>query len=69
MAKKKAAAQPKTLRIKLVRSMIGYKQDQRDTVKSLGLRKINQVVEVQDIPAMRGMINKVIHLLTVEEVE
>jgi large subunit ribosomal protein L30 len=68
MAKKKAA-QPKTLRVKLVRSMIGYKRDQRETVKSLGLRKINQVVEVQDIPAMRGMINKVIHMLTVEEVE
>jgi len=68
MAKKKAA-QPKHLRVKLVRSMIGYKQDQRDTVRSLGLRKINQVVEVQDTPAMRGMINKVIHMVNVEEVE
>jgi large subunit ribosomal protein L30 len=68
MAKKKVA-QPKHLRVKLVRSMIGYKRDQRETVKSLGLRKINQVVEVQDIPAIRGMINKVIHMVNVEEVE
>jgi len=68
MAKKKVT-QPKHLRVKLVRSMIGYKRDQRETVKSLGLRKINQVVEVQDTPAMRGMINKVIHMVNVEGVE
>ena len=67
MAKKKE--QPKMLRVKLVRSVIGYQQDQRDTVRSLGIRKMNQTVEVPDNPVMRGMINKVIHLVSVEEVE
>jgi large subunit ribosomal protein L30 len=67
MAKKKS--EPKLLRVKLVRSVIGNKQDQRDTVKTLGLRKMHQVVEVPDTPVTRGMINKVIHLLKVEEVE
>jgi large subunit ribosomal protein L30 len=68
MAKKKE--QPtKMLRVKLVRSVIGYQQDQRDTVRSLGIRKMQQTVEVPDNPVMRGMINKVIHLVSVEEVE
>jgi large subunit ribosomal protein L30 len=67
MAKKKA--EPKLLRVKLVRSTIGNKQDQRDTVRTLGLRKMHQVVELPDTPVTRGMINKVIHLLKVEEVE
>ena len=67
MAKKKS--EPKLLRVKLVRSTIGNKQDQRDTVRTLGLRRMHQVVEVQDTPVTRGMINKVIHLLKVEEVE
>lgn len=59
----------KRLRIKLVRSMIGTKQNQRDTLKSLGLRKINQAVEQDDTPSIRGMINTVNHLVQVEEVE
>lgn len=67
MAKKKE--QPKMLRVKLVRSVIGNQQDQRATVRSLGLKKIHQVVEVPDTPVTRGMINKVTHLLSVEEVE
>jgi len=69
MAKKKAAEQPRMLRVKLVRSMIGYQRDQQETVRSLGIKKMNQVVEVPDNPVMRGMINKVIHLVSVEEVE
>ena len=68
MAKKKEQA-TKMLRVKLVRSVIGYQQDQRDTVRSLGIRKMQQTVEVPDNPVMRGMINKVIHLVSVEEVE
>ena len=68
MAKKKEQAN-KMLRVKLVRSVIGYQQDQRDTVRSLGIRKLNHSVEVPDNPVMRGMINKVIHLVSVEEVE
>ena len=55
------------LEITLTRSVIGRPQDQRETVKALGLRKMNQTVEQQDNPAIRGMINKVSHLVTVKE--
>ncbi len=55
------------LEITLTRSVIGRPQDQRETVKALGLRKVNQTVEQQDNPAIRGMINKVSHLVTVKE--
>jgi large subunit ribosomal protein L30 len=67
MAKKKA--EPRTVRVKLVRSLIGQKQDQRDTVRTMGLRRLQQVVELPDTPVTRGMIHKVIHLVKVEEVE
>ena len=56
-----------TLKIKLVKSTIGRKQDQIATVKALGLRKIRHVVEHNDTPQIRGMINKVSHLVAVEE--
>ena len=56
------------LRVKWVRSAIGHPQDQKDTIRSLGLRKLQRTVEVEDTPAMRGMINKVRHLVQVEEV-
>jgi len=59
----------KVLRITLVRSPIGYATRQRLTVKALGLRKMNQVVERPDTPAVRGMVNKVPHLVHVEEIE
>lgn len=55
------------LEITLTRSLIGRPQDQRETVKALGLRKVNQTVEQQDNAAIRGMINKVSHLVTVNE--
>ncbi|WP_442597509.1 50S ribosomal protein L30 [Neobacillus sp. D3-1R] len=55
------------LQITLTRSVIGRPQDQRETVKALGLRKVYQTVEQQDNPAIRGMINKVAHLVTVKE--
>ncbi|MFS0644921.1 50S ribosomal protein L30 [Siminovitchia sp. 179-K 8D1 HS] len=55
------------LTITLTRSLIGRTKDQRDTVKALGLRKLNQTVEHADNPAIRGMINKVSHLVTVKE--
>ena len=57
------------LRVTLVRSSIGYSMRQKRTVKALGLRKLNQVVELPDNPAVRGMINKVPHLIQVEVVE
>ncbi len=56
------------LRIKLVRSVIGSKKDQKATVEALGLKKISQVVEKNDTPEIKGMINKVRHLVEVEEV-
>jgi large subunit ribosomal protein L30 len=56
------------LQITLTRSVIGRPQNQRETVKALGLRKLNQTVEQQDNPAIRGMINKVAHLVTVKEI-
>jgi len=59
----------KKLQIKLVRSLIGSRKDQIATVHSLGLRKINQVVEHDDNPAIRGKIAKMQHLLKVEEIE
>ena len=59
----------KMLRIKLVRSAIGYSLRQKRTVHALGLRKLNQVVERPDNPAVRGMVNKIPHLVQVEEIE
>ncbi len=68
MAKKKVQ-QPKMLRIKLVRSVIGNRDDQRATVRSLGLSRMQQIVERPDTPVVRGMLHKVAHLVSVEEVE
>lgn len=59
----------KKLKITLVRSPIGYKYDQKDTVKRLGLRRMHQTVVKEDNPQIRGMIEKVKHLLVVEEIE
>ena len=58
---------PKTLRLTLVRSIIGLSPKQEATVKALGLRHIRQVVEHEDSPTVRGMINAVPFCLTVEE--
>jgi large subunit ribosomal protein L30 len=57
----------KTVRVTLVRSPIGYTKDQKKTVLALGLRRMHQTVEHTDNPALRGMIQKVIHLVQVEE--
>jgi large subunit ribosomal protein L30 len=57
----------KTLRVTLVRSPIGYTKDQKATARALGLRRMHQTVEHQDNPALRGMIQKIIHLVQVEE--
>ena len=55
------------LEVTLTRSVIGRPEDQRQTVTALGLRKMHQTVEHQDNPAIRGMITKVAHLVTVTE--
>ena len=57
----------KTLRITLVKSPIGYKKDQKKTACALGLYRMNQTVEHTDNPALRGMLNKIVHLLRIEE--
>jgi large subunit ribosomal protein L30 len=57
----------KTLKVTLVRSAIGYNKSQKATVKALGLRRMHQTVEHKDTPALRGMLNAVIHLLKIEE--
>jgi len=57
----------KELHITLNRSVIGRTQVQRDTVQALGLKKLNQTVVKQDNVATRGMINRISHLVTVEE--
>ena len=59
------ATQPKTLKVQLVRSPIGTKVDHRATVRGLGLRRLNSVRELEDTPAVRGMINKVDYLVRV----
>ena len=57
----------KTLRVTLVRSPIGYSKDQKATVRALGLRRMNQTVEHNDSPAIRGMVTKIIHLVRIDE--
>jgi large subunit ribosomal protein L30 len=63
MAKKTAGV----LKIKWVRSFIACPRDMRQTIRGLGFRRMNQVVERPDSPAIRGMILKVRHLVAVEE--
>lgn len=56
----------KMLEITLVKSTIGASTKQRDVVRGLGLRKLNQTVSLQDTPEVRGMVNKVNHMLKVK---
>lgn len=57
------------LRVTQTRSLIGTKPKQRGTIRALGLKRIRHTVEHSDVPEIRGMINKVSHLVSVEEVE
>jgi large subunit ribosomal protein L30 len=63
----KASKQTGTIRIKQIGSVIGCTDDQRATVRGLGLRRMHQVVERQDTPMVRGMVKKVPHLVSVVE--
>jgi large subunit ribosomal protein L30 len=56
----------KKLKVRLVKSTAGCRQSHRDTVRGLGLRRINHVVELADTPAVRGMINKVNYLVRID---
>jgi len=64
----KSPAPPGRLRITLRRSLIGEKPKTRATVRGLGLRRIDSVVEHADTPDIRGMVRRVVHLVDVEEV-
>ncbi|HLS36025.1 MAG TPA: 50S ribosomal protein L30 [Bacillota bacterium] len=59
----------KNLEITLKRSMIGANKKQRNTINSLGLRSVNDVVVKEDSPSVRGMVNIVSHLVTVKEID
>jgi len=56
------------LRITWVKSSIGYSRRQKGTIRALGLRRLGDIVEQPDTPAIRGMVDKVGHLITVEEI-
>lgn len=57
----------KTIKIRQVRSPIGYNKKQREVLRGLGLRRIRHVVEREDSPAVRGMVHKIKHLVEVVE--
>jgi large subunit ribosomal protein L30 len=57
----------KTVKVQLLKGLAGTKQSHRDTVRGLGLKKINQVVELVDTPEVRGMINKVNYLVRIAD--
>ena len=57
----------KTLTVKLVKSVAGTRQSHRDTVRGLGLRKLNSERTLEDTPAVRGMVNKIPHLVRIVE--
>ncbi len=54
------------IRVRQVKSGIGYAKDQRATLVGLGLRRMHQVVELEDTPSVRGMVNKISHLVRIE---
>ena len=64
MAKKNEG---KTIRLTLVCSPIGFPQPQKATIKALGFRRLHQTVEHVDTPVLRGMMDKVVHLIKIEE--
>jgi len=62
-----AQTQDKRISVRWVKSQIGFDQRQRKTLRGLGFRRLNQLVQLQDTPSIRGMIYKVRHLVVVEE--
>ena len=56
----------KKLKVRLLKGLAGCKQSHRDTIRGLGLKRIDQVVELIDTPAVRGMINKVNYLVRID---
>ena len=68
MPNSSSSSNEKRLRVTYSTSSIGVEYDQKETVRRLGLRKLGHTVELPDSPAVRGMLHKVRHLVTVEEV-
>lgn len=64
--RKAAAKSGARIKVTLVRGLVGTRESHRATVRGLGLRRINHTVELEDTPAVRGMINKVAYLLKCE---
>lgn len=56
-----------TIKVTLVKSMIGRPEKHRKVLRGMGLTKLNRTIELQDTPANRGMVNKVSHLVKVQE--
>lgn len=65
MAKAKKATSAGVIKIKMIGSVISCPEKQRATVRGLGLRRLHQVVEREDTPMVRGMVNKVPHLVQI----
>jgi large subunit ribosomal protein L30 len=61
-------SKPRRIRVRQTRTRFGWKRDQRATLRGLGLSRPGSTHELEDTPAVRGMIRKVIHLIEVEEV-
>jgi large subunit ribosomal protein L30 len=61
-------SKPGRIRVRQIRTLFGWKRDQRATLRGLGLSRPGSTHELEDTPAVRGMIRKVIHLIAVEEV-
>ena len=66
MANERTDTKGATVKVTLVKSPIGFKNNQATVVKGLGLRRIRHTVELKDTPATRGMIHKVRHLVEIE---
>ena len=65
--KVKGFSMDKTITVKWIRSTIGRTDDQKKTIRSLGFRRLHQTLTLPDRPEIRGMINRVIHLVEVKE--
>jgi large subunit ribosomal protein L30 len=62
----KAKTNTKTIKVTQIKSLIGAKKSHRDTIRGLGLRRINHTVQLEDTPCVRGMINKVFYMVKCE---
>ncbi|MDQ6954361.1 MAG: 50S ribosomal protein L30 [Mariprofundaceae bacterium] len=62
-------AKKETIRVRQFKSGIGYPKDQKATLVGLGFRRMNQVVELEDTPSVRGMVNKISHIVRIESGE